>query len=470
MINHRRRNMISHCERSCCAPGVPARLAQHDQLRRVLTTRRNCIHFAEASQDGTALGDVERSASMTIEQADPVAAAAGEVELSGWSCYTATPERSLELFEELRGSGCPVGRSGEHDGFHVLVGYDDVMRAMREHRTFSSEPQVLRPMLPRKPIPALEMDPPRHTTWRALFNNAIKKNTIRDMEPLVRRDVTGHIDTFIEQGSADVVPLLAEPVPAEAICRLVGIDNALVPTVRELALAMFAAMGDPEEFGRRQAQFGEVTVAEVHDRRRHPREDYLTEIAHAEVEGRALDDDDLVVLLAAFLGAGHHSTTSAITSLIFEVFSSPERVATLRDDPSRIDAAIEETLRLHPPFYGFFRRAVDDTAVHDVPVARGDDVYVGWAAANRDPAVFESPEQFRLDRTRNRHLSFGFGVHFCPGAPLARMELRVVLEELLARTPDLRVGIDRAVYDFGGGDYAFLPSLPVTFTPGPRSA
>jgi cytochrome P450 len=391
-----------------------------------------------------------------------------DVGIEGWSCYTTTPARSMELFDEAR-SRCPVAHSGEHDGFHLLVNYADVRAAMADHETFSSEPQVLRPMLPRKPIPALEMDPPRHRTWRALYNNAFKPHTVRELEPLVRGDITRHIDAFVADGRTDLVGSLAEPVPAEAICRLVGIEDDLVPEIRELALAMFAAMGDPEEFGRRQVQFGEVTVREVHKRRAEPRDDYLTELAHSEVEGRMLDDDDLVVLLAAFLGAGHHSTTSALASLVYEVFSAPEVLASVRDDAAMIPVAVEEALRLRPPFYGFFRRATAATTVAGTPIGAGDDVYMGWAAANRDPTAFRDPEAFRLDRGRNRHVSFGFGVHTCPGAPLARMELRVALEELLRRTPDLRPELDEPVYEFGGGDYAFLPSLRVTFTPQERT-
>ena len=198
----------------------------------------------------------------------------------------------------------------------MLMNYSDVKSAMTDYRTFSSEPQVLRPMLPRKPIPALEMDPPRHSTWRAISSSAITAKTPETMEPLVRADMNLHIDTFIEKGVCDIVAELAEPVPAETICRLVGIDDALVPEVRKTALAMFAAQGDPEEFARKQAAFAEVTVPEVHDRRVRPRNDFLTHLATAEVEGRRLDDNDYVVLLAAFLGAGHHSTTSAMASLI----------------------------------------------------------------------------------------------------------------------------------------------------------
>jgi cytochrome P450 len=135
-------------------------------------------------------------------------------------------------------------------------------------------------------------------------------------------------------------------------------------------------------------------------------------------------------------------------------------------DPARIPAAVEEALRLRPPFFGFFRRTTEDTGVAGVDIPAGGDVYMSWAAANRDPKMFENPERFRLDRRRNRHLSFGFGVHTCPGAPLARMELRVLIEELFRRLPDLRVDVDELEYRFGGGDYSFPVALPVSFTPG----
>lgn len=383
---------------------------------------------------------------------------------SGWSCYTSQPAESLALFEAAR-ARCPVAHSAEHDGFHMLLDYKDVRKAMADHRTFSSEPQVLRPMLPRNPIPALEMDPPRHGAWRAIFNAAVTPKTPAAMEPFVRADVRRHLARIARAGACDIVAELCEPVPAETICHLVGVEEDHVPPIREAAIAMFAAQGDPEEFGRRQADFAAVTVSEVHARRAAPRDDFLSSLADMTVEGRSLDDDDYVVLLAAFLGAGHHSTTSALASMIYEIFSMPERRDRLVADPALIAVAVEETLRLHPPFFGFFRRASAEVEVAGVTIPDGGDVYIGWAAANRDPTVFEEPACFRLDRDNNRHMSFGFGIHNCPGANLARMEMRVVLEELLATFPDLRIEGDVPEYRFGGGDYSFIPELRATWTP-----
>lgn len=384
-------------------------------------------------------------------------------ETGPWSCYTTSPRRSLEIFEEAR-AHCPVAHSKEHDGFYLLLNYNDVKRAMADHKTFSSVPQVLRPMLPRPPIPALEMDPPQHGPWRAIFSDAITPRTAGAMQEFVRADINRHIDQFIGRGSCDLVHELAEPVPAETICRLVGIDDALVPTVRAAALAMFAAQGNPEEFGRRQAAFAEITLPEVHARRTHPRDDYLTRLASFEIEGRRLEDADYVGLFAAFLGAGHHSTTSAMASLIYEVFSRPAVRDELLAESKKILTAVEEVLRLRPPFFGFFRRATRDVAVAGVEIPSQCDVYMAWAAANRDPRTFAAPDELDIDRYPNRHLSFGFGIHTCPGASLARMELKVLLEELLRRIPDLAVPVVPE-YQFGGGDYAFIASLPGEFAP-----
>jgi cytochrome P450 len=387
-----------------------------------------------------------------------------------WSCYTTAPAESLALFETVR-NRCPLAHSDQHGGFYMLLNYADVKAAMVDHKTYSSEPQVLRPMLPRKPIPALEMDPPRHSAWRAIFAGAITSKTPEMMEPFVRADINRHIDAFIERGACDVVAELAEPVPAETICRLMGVDDEMVPQVRKAALAMFAAQGNPEEFGRKQAEFGKITVSEVHKRREAPRADYLTHLAGIEIEGRRLDDNDYVVLMAAFLGAGHHSTTSAMASLVNEIFSNPVVRDQVRGDPSKIAVAIEETLRLRPPFFGFFRRTTRPVFVGGTAIPSGTDVYMGWAAANRDAKAFENPTRFRLDRGSNRHLSFGFGIHTCPGAAVARMELRVLLQELFRRVPDMQVAVDKSTYHFGGGDYCYMESLPVTFTPGrPESA
>jgi cytochrome P450 len=385
---------------------------------------------------------------------------------NGYSCYTSTPGEAMELFEAARKGGCPVAHSEEFDGYEMLLRYADVKAAMANAGVFSSTPQVLRPLVPKPPVPGLEMDPPRHKEWRRLFDQAVTPTSVKAMEPSVRADVDERIDGFIARGSADLVAELADTIPADTICRLVGVKEENVVEIREKAMAFMAAGADPEEFMRRLAVFAELAVGEFHEREREPRDDYLTYLTTVEVEGRELNDDDYLGMVTSFLGAGHHSTTSAMSSLIYEVFGNPEVRYRLLADPEAIPIAVEEALRLHPPFYGFFRRTTEDTEVAGVEIAAGSDVYMGWASANRDPEVFPEPTEFRLDRGRNRHLTFGFGVHTCPGAALARMELRVVIERLLGRLPDIEIGVREPEYVFqSGGDYAHIVKLPVTFEP-----
>jgi cytochrome P450 len=287
---------------------------------------------------------------------------------------------------------------------------------------------------------------------------------VKVLEPIVRSDVNKHIDSFITTGRADLVSQLADIVPAEAICRLVGIDDQLVPEVRDSAIAMFAAQGDPDTFAQAMGAFAEIALREVHGRQAAPREDYLTYLTTATVEGEPLDASGYISALTGFLGAGHHTTTSGISSLIYEVFSRPDVRRRLLAEPELTSVAVEEALRLRPPFFGFFRRATTDSAIAGVAIPEGGDVYLGWAAANRDPSVFDCPSEFSLRRGRNRHLSFGAGIHTCPGALLARMELRVCLEQLLLRIPDLVLEIDEPTYVFSGGDYAHITRLPARFT------
>ena len=383
-----------------------------------------------------------------------------------WSSYKYSPEKTLEVFEEAR-RRCPVAHSEESGGFYMLLNHGDVRKAMGDHKTFSSEPQVLRPVLPRDSVVALEMDQPQHSAWRKIFSEAITPRTPQAMEPFVRAEVNHHIDNFIERGSCDLVTELCEPVPAETICRLVGIEDVeLIGKIRKAAIEMFEALGDPEEFARRQQIFGELTIAQVNARKKEPKQDFLTRLATMEVGGRPLGDKDYMLLMMAFLGAGHHSTTSAIASLIFSVLPNLAVRDEITKDPSRIPFAIEEALRLHPSFFGFFRRTTQACAVAGVELPAGADVYMAWAAANRDPQVFPEPASFRMDRWPNKHLTFGFGIHTCPGAGLARMEMRVVLEELLRRMPDLKLAIQDVTYAFGGGEYNCITSLPVTFDAG----
>jgi cytochrome P450 len=171
------------------------------------------------------------------------------------------------------------------------------------------------------------------------------------------------------------------------------------------------------------------------------------------------------MLLIGFLLAGHESTTAALTSALYHLLRRPAHAAAVLADDRLLSAAIEETLRLDTPFHHFRRVTTCPVEIAGTELPEGADVMLNYAAANRDPDVFERPDDFVVDRRPNPHLGFGFGIHTCVGAPLARMELRTAIPELLRRLPDLRLADDRSEWAFLGGNLAFLRELRVTFSP-----
>jgi cytochrome P450 len=204
-------------------------------------------------------------------------------------------------------------------------------------------------------------------------------------------------------------------------------------------------------------------------RAENPKDDFLTELSRATLDGNPLGPLEIGQIMNSFLIAGHGTSVAAMASLLYEVLSRPEVVARLKANPDLIPSAVEETLRLHTPFFGLYKRATRDVELGGTDIPKDSYIQACWAAANRDPKVYDHPSEFDLDRKfgrKNRHLTFGFGIHACPGAPTARMELRVALEEILRRLPDIKLVDAAAVkYDFGGTETAAIPSLPATFTP-----
>jgi len=203
---------------------------------------------------------------------------------------------------------------------------------------------------------------------------------------------------------------------------------------------------DPVEGPAAFQAFAEFGVAEVMSRLENPRDDYLTHLATAEIGGHRLSPVELGCAMNSLLNAGHGTTVAGITSLIHEVFTRPDVRDRIAADPELIPAAVDESMRLHTPFFGLYRRATHDTAVNGVDIGEGDSIFLCWAAANRDPEVFENPGEFDIDRKigARRHLTFGFGIHACQGRPLATMQMQTVLAELLERARGLEILDPRA--------------------------
>ncbi|HTK64005.1 MAG TPA: cytochrome P450 [Pseudonocardia sp.] len=393
---------------------------------------------------------------------------------AAYSGYHCSPSEGVELFREAREAGCPVVHSDRLGGFHLLLDHADVRRVHGDWQTFSHEPSVMRPLVDRPGFPPLEYDPPRHTQWRELISYLFNGATARRIEEPVRADINRIIDSIAAAGACDLIRVFAEEVPMTVLCHVLGLDGDKRAEVRERTLAVMAAAEDPEKGAAAFMDFAAFGIGEVHRRRAQPAsedgpaEDGMSTIARWRMDGRPMTDLEIGQAMNSVLIAGHGTSISGIGSMFYEVLSRPDLRDKLAADPSLVPLAVEEALRLHPPFFGLYRRVTAPVTVAGTDIAEDESVMVCWAAANRDPKVFEHPDEFRLDRPRSpeRHLSFGVGLHACPGQMVVRMEMRLLLTELLRRLPDIELVDPGAVeYVFGGGEMAGIPTLPARFTP-----
>lgn len=385
---------------------------------------------------------------------------------ASFSTYSTTPSEALELFDAARGK-CPVPHSEQLGGFHLLLDHEDVRKGLIDWRRLSNGPAVLRPLAEGTPrFPPLDYDPPEHGQWRKIFTDGLNPTTPERIEALVQRDTVHLIEGFAGRGHCDLVEDLAEVVPMNALFHILGIEENMHEQVRTMTINLLASVGDPDTFRRLFEEFAAMGYAEVQARRDEPRDDYLTTLAQATMDGRPLTPAEIGATMNSLLVAGHGTTVAAMTNLFWEVLSRPEIRRSLIDDPALIPVAIEEALRMHTPFFGLYRMATEDLSIRDVEIRKGESVYMCWQAANRDPSHFEDPNDFRLDRAQNNHLTFGLGRHSCVGAPTARMQLRIVLTELLARLPDIHLTIEGdPPFVFMGAETCAIKSLPAEFTP-----
>ena len=379
-----------------------------------------------------------------------------------------SPEEALDLFERTRAQ-CPVAHSEKLGGFYALLGHGEVKQAMSDWKSFSSLPNTVRPLVDRPQLPPIDYDPPQQTSWRRLIRQAFNEQTPGRHEDSVRAEAVRLIDSFAGAGSCDLVADFAEQLPLFTLCEVIGFDPEQRAELRRRALEMVARMDDPEEGARASGELAEWGIQAVMRRRAEPRDDFLTALGQAEIDGKPLTVEEIGTAMNSILLAGHSTTVGGLGFLFYEVLKRPEVRQKLIDEPGRIGDVVEETLRLHTPVFGLFRTATKPVKIGGQEIPEGASVCMLWAAANRDPAVFEDPNTFNLDRERSRNkrsLTFGHGIHACVGAATARMELRVALEELLSRLPDIELVDPESVRsEFAGVELCAIRSLPATFTP-----
>jgi len=330
---------------------------------------------------------------------------------------------------------CPVGHGSRFGGFHVLSRFADVYEAAHNPEVFSSAQGVTVPDFgnPMTAIP-LEIDPPEHTRWRHLTQAWFSPAAAQALEPDIRAIVTRQIDAFADRGHADLATELAVPVPPIVIARMLGFPEEDWQYYRRLSEMMLEAAANED------SQVNAEQALQLFS--------YLFE---------ALEDELLGITFLVAV-AGHETTVGAIGALLLRLAEHPEVRAAIEARPELAFSAIEESMRLEPPIQYFSRTVTRDTEIGGVRLAAGAKVLLSWASANRDADAFSDPDDFVFDRPNNRHLSFGAGPHRCLGAHLARLELEVVLEEMLRRIPPWRV-VGPVV--MGGGINRLVRSLPV---------
>jgi len=325
--------------------------------------------------------------------------------------------------------------------------YEDCQAILRDAQTWSSEFPVITQVAGQEGPPRRSMlgsDPPAHTRLRGLVNKAFTPRMIQRLEPRMHEIANELLDAALEEGDVDLVQALSYPLPVTVIAEIIGIpaeDRAKFKRWSDEAVAnlglVFLGGFDPERAQRQLRLFDAMRdyfIPLAEERKRRPREDLLTGLVQAEHEGSKLDIEEMLSMLVLLLVAGNETTTTLIGNATLELLAHPGELKRLRDAPRLLPSAIEEVLRFASPVQFDPRRATRPLALHGVEIRENDFVLSWLGSANRDEQSFERPEAFEIAREKNPHLAFGFGTHYCLGANLARLEARVAIGALLART------------------------------------
>jgi cholest-4-en-3-one 26-monooxygenase len=362
-----------------------------------------------------------------------------------------------EVFRELRDTD-PVSH---HDhpawerGFWAITRHADVQRVSRDWNGFQNAPN---PFLPDARADAsndesgasllmISLDPPEHTKLRKLISSGFTPRRINDLAAHVKARVDSVIDSVADRGECDLVRDVALWLPLHAIADLVGVpeeDRKQVFEWTELTFGFDADTTPEERADAAQAMFA-YADAMCAERADDPRDDLMSVLLHAEVEGERLTQMQLAVFFMLLQNAGSETTRNLITTGTLSLLQRPEQLAELRDDQELLPVAIEELLRHATPVMSFTRQATKDTEVGGQAIAEGDHVLMVYASANRDERAFDRPDEIDLRRDPNDHVAFGAGgPHFCLGAHLARLESKLMFEAILTRFEGLELAADPA--------------------------
>ena len=370
----------------------------------------------------------------------------------------------------------------EDMGFWVLTRYADVASAFNDPR-FSraqgltgwyqrrpeSEQAAAEPVYHAYSKMMTYSDPPYHTRLRGLANKAFTPRMVEQMRLHIQQIVEDLLDAVQVRGRMDVIHDLAYPLPIIVIAEMLGLPAEERKRFKEWSDNLFAVFGlvrrSPNLMEKASQSLTEMTdyvTALSQDRRLQPREDLLTALVTVVDEGERLTQAELVANVGLILAAAHETTTNLIGNGMLALLQNPGQMQILRENPALVTAAVEEILRYDSPAQIVYRSATEDVKIDGKRIGQGQLVNLILGAANRDSAHFSEPDQFDITRNESRHIGFGLGIHFCLGAPLARLEGQIAFTTLLRRFPQLRLATDTLEWQ-EHPTFRGLKSLPVAF-------
>jgi cytochrome P450 len=324
----------------------------------------------------------------------------------------------------------PIWRD-EDTGHWVLTRHEDVHAVLKNHAGFSSAAMGNGG----NPLPLLSDDPPRHTELRNIVNRAFTSRMLKSMEVPVTTIADEMVSRISTSEDVDIVDALTIPLPVVVISRMMGIPEERRNDFKRWSDALTGTLAGAtkDELMTNIMEMSAFFSELIPERRANPGDDLVSAVVNAEVDGKTLTDADIIGFNILLLIAGNETTTNLLGNLLNVLCRRPQMWERLQQDPDLIDVAIEELLRFDAPVQFLMRTATDTVEFHGQEVAAGETVATITGAANRDPRVFNRPADFDLDRKRGRHFALGYGIHFCIGAPLARLEARVAMSKLLQR-------------------------------------
>jgi cytochrome P450 len=346
--------------------------------------------------------------------------------------------------------------------------YDDVFRVLRDSETFSSGhiiDLIMGPVMGEHIM--LGMDGAQHTRYRSLVSTAFRPKVMARWESeLAERIANDLIDKFADQGHAELVREFTFPYPTKIIAGMLGLPREDYKQFQRWSIAILSFLTKQEEAIVASQEVKEYVAEILEDRRREPRDDLISDLANAELEGERLSDEEIFSFVRLLLPAGVETTYRSTGNLLLTLLSNPDQLDALRSNRSLMPQTIEESLRFETPLLNITRLATKDTEIDGVPVPAGSTVMLMLAAANREETRYPEPDPDRFDIGRSDpkpHISFGQGPHVCLGMHLARMEMRVALNLLFDRLPNLRLDPDADDPHIRGQVFRSPTSIPVLF-------